>query len=360
MRRIPFLLPLLVVMVTSLLLVSCGKKDPDILATYSDKQISLGDFLLAHGAITVFNRPPLLTYEDREKFLNTLINKEILLMEAEARGIQDEPSVKKAAARWELEYCVRALYKEVAEDGLEISLDDVKKHWIDTRSRIRARHIMVATPEAAQEIRTKLMEGGDFAALAREFSIDDATARLGGDLGFMDKKDGNSVITQMAFSLEVGEISKVLRSQDGFHIMEVMSVQPPDMEKFEDERHLAGSELRTNLRKVRWDNYLQEQLGVHQVQFDQEVVSWLNEKLPERGLVDFSWHEDVTDEEKAQVLVTWDSGSWTVDDFMESFSAEGGAGKPVPVAGRWCDPAHHGSGHSEYGESRGSKEQGDS
>ncbi len=326
MRRILFLLPLLAVAIASLLFVSCSATDSDILATIGDDEISIADFLLAHTSITVFNRPPLLTQEDRERFLNTLINKEILLAEAGEMGLYEDPEVVQTGERWEKEYCARALYKDVSEKNLEISADEVKEHWITSRARIRARHIMVATAEAAQDIRAQLESGEDFARLAREQSIDEATSRLGGDLGFMDEKTGNPVLRQMARDLDVGEISKVLRSQSGFHVMEVISIQDPDMELFENERYLAGSELRANLKKIRWDAFLQEQLNTHQVSTDQDVVIWLNSQLPQQGIIDFSWHEGVSDERKAQVLVKWSAGSWTVSDFMGFFSPGGSRG----------------------------------
>jgi len=318
MRRTLLLLPALVAVFCCLLFSSCGQNDSDVLATLGDGEITLGDFLLAHNAITVFNRPPLLTFEDRERFLKTLINKELLLGEAIKRGLDEHADVVEAQERWEREYSLRAFHKEIVDADLEISLDDVRAHYVKSRGRIRGRHILVASAEAAQDIRSKLLDGEDFSTLAREYSTDEKTARGGGDLGFMEKGVANPVLIQISQQLEIGEISQVLQSQAGFHLMEVTHIQEPNMDNFESERHLASSELRTNLRAKRWRDYLQEQLASQNVEFDQDILTLVNDQLPERGTPSTVWHEGFGEEEKAKVIVTHDTGSWTVNDFIEA------------------------------------------
>ncbi len=323
MRRTLLLLPALVAVFCCLLFSSCGQNDSDVLATLGDGEITLGDFLLAHNAITVFNRPPLLTFEDRERFLKTLINKELLLGEAIKRGLDEHADVVEAQERWEREYSLRAFHKEIVDADLEISLDDVRAHYVKSRGRIRGRHILVASAEAAQDIRSKLLDGEDFSTLAREYSTDEKTARGGGDLGFMEKGVANPVLIQISQQLEIGEISQVLQSQAGFHLMEVTHIQEPNMDNFESERHLASSELRANLRAQRWRDYLQEQLASQNVEFDQDILTLVNDQLPERGTPSTVWHEGFGEEEKAKVIVTHDTGSWTVNDFIEKYPEAG-------------------------------------
>jgi peptidyl-prolyl cis-trans isomerase SurA len=72
-----------------------------------------------------------------------------------------------------------------------------------------------------QEIKRKLDEGGDFAELAREYSEDPATAKRGGDLGFTKRGDFVKEFEETAFALAVGQISGIVQTQFGFHIIKL-------------------------------------------------------------------------------------------------------------------------------------------
>ncbi len=326
MKRFSIPTILLAAMAACLMSLSCGGKESDVLATIGDKTITLGDFNVAHSAISVFSRPPLLTFEDKENFLNTLINKEILMGEAYRQGLDRDPTVTAARERWSQEYILRALFKEISEKDLDIKLDDVKEYYRKSRAKIHARQIVVASPDVAKEIREKLMSGGDFASMARRYSIDEATASKGGDLGVLGKDTTNPTIQQVAANLGVGEISRVIQSQDGYHIIEVLSVEDPDMDQFEAERHLCAAELRNEKRNAAWQAFLKKQSDDHNVKFNEETVQWLNDRLPPRGPVDFTWQESVGEDDKERVIVSWDGGSYTVGKFMTIYSPRSGRG----------------------------------
>lgn len=98
---------------------------------------------------------------------------------------------------------------------------------------IRASHILVMhkganqttsnrTKDEAQSraefVRKKLVEGGDFAALAREYS-DCPSASKGGDLGEFGRGQMVGPFEAAAFGLEVGELSGVVETPFGFHII---------------------------------------------------------------------------------------------------------------------------------------------
>jgi len=88
--------------------------------------------------------------------------------------------------------------------------------------QVHARHILVPTAAEAQAILTQLRNGGDFAALAKKYSKDEASAPNGGDLGWFPKGVMEPNFENVAFQLKVGEISQVVTTQFGFHIVQVM------------------------------------------------------------------------------------------------------------------------------------------
>lgn len=99
--------------------------------------------------------------------------------------------------------------------------------------QVRARHILIRTADDAdaagkkaarerlEEIRRKLNDGADFAALAREYSQDPGSKEKGGDLGFFGRGRMVEAFEQAAFALADNEISPVVETDFGFHLIQV-------------------------------------------------------------------------------------------------------------------------------------------
>ncbi|MCL4395207.1 MAG: peptidylprolyl isomerase, partial [Chloroflexi bacterium] len=91
-----------------------------------------------------------------------------------------------------------------------------------TGEQVHARQILVATADQAQAILTQLQQGKDFATLAKQYSKDEASAANGGDLGWFPKNVMDPQFEAVAFQLKVGEISQVVQTQFGYHIIQVL------------------------------------------------------------------------------------------------------------------------------------------
>ncbi len=320
--------PLAAILLLALLAaLGCGKSNDHVVAKVGSDEITLGDFNIAYTGITIFSRPPLLTYEDKERFLQTLINKNIMVNEAIARGYDKDPDLIAKRAAWEHERMLRALFKEVADKDLEVTLPEVEAHFKKSRAKIRARHIMVATPEEALEIRAAVTDGADFGEIARTRSLDEATARLGGDLGFVLESNVEGAIKQAAVGLEVNELSPIIQSNRGYHIVQCVFRQEPSMDDFEEQRPVCAAELRNQRRNQRWQAHNLEQIEIRKIVHDDDVIQKLNAMLPERGFPDRSWEGKVTDDFREAVVTSYDEGQWTVGDVMAFYSPEKGVGQ---------------------------------
>ena len=103
--------------------------------------------------------------------------------------------------------------------------------------RVRASHILIRVPEngdaaakeqakaKANDLLKEVKAGKDFAALAKENSQDPGSAVNGGDLGFFEHGQMVPPFDQAAFSLGVGQVSELVETQFGFHIIKVVEKQ---------------------------------------------------------------------------------------------------------------------------------------
>lgn len=85
-------------------------------------------------------------------------------------------------------------------------------------SKIHCAHILVEKQSLAEEIKTKISKGESFANLAKQYSID-VSKKRGGDLGLFGKGVMVKEFEKAAFGLEKGQVSDVVKTQFGYHII---------------------------------------------------------------------------------------------------------------------------------------------
>ncbi len=106
--------------------------------------------------------------------------------------------------------------------------------------------------EKAEELRQRIIEDDeDFSALAREYSDDPGTAQRGGELGTFTRDQMVEPFAEAAFALEEGEISEVIQTQFGLHLIKVEEIIPRrELAEVEDE--LREQERRRAARRRAW------------------------------------------------------------------------------------------------------------
>jgi len=110
----------------------------------------------------------------------------------------------------------------------------------------RARHILLTPPEGATEaqrdsvraraatLRARIVAGEDFAELARQFSADRGSGRQGGSLGSFERGQLVRPLDEAIFALEVGELSEVVETPYGYHVVELQELQVPAFDSIAD------------------------------------------------------------------------------------------------------------------------------
>lgn len=96
----------------------------------------------------------------------------------------------------------------------------------DKPEQVRAKHILVPDLKTAQTVEAKLKAGGDFAALAKQYSTDPSNKDKGGELGFFGKGAMVPPFQAAAFSQPVGVVGPPVKSPFGYHIIVVEERHP--------------------------------------------------------------------------------------------------------------------------------------
>ncbi len=107
---------------------------------------------------------------------------------------------------------------------------------LDTAAQVRAKHILVANLPTAQQVEQKLKSGGDFAAVAKQYSTDPSSKDKGGELGFFGKGQMVPAFQQAAFSQAIGAVGAPVKSPFGYHIIVVEEKKPAQVATLENSR----------------------------------------------------------------------------------------------------------------------------
>ncbi|WP_404451660.1 peptidylprolyl isomerase [Virgibacillus necropolis] len=132
-----------------------------------------------------------------------------------------------------------SLLKEAAvSEDIKIKDEEIKTQYERMKTEIEASHILVADEKTAKEVKKKLKNGADFGELAKEYSTDKASGKKGGSVGYFTAGKMVPEFEDAAYKLEVGEVSKPVKSQFGYHIIKVTDKRDAktDLGSFEEEK----------------------------------------------------------------------------------------------------------------------------
>lgn len=114
------------------------------------------------------------------------------------------------------------LLQEKAATDVEVTDEEIEKQYKQGKQELNARHILVSDEELAKEIKGKLDNGEDFATLAKDYSEDPGSGQNGGDLGWFTVGMMVPEFNDAAYELEKNEISEIVQTQHGYHIIQLM------------------------------------------------------------------------------------------------------------------------------------------
>jgi foldase protein PrsA len=158
--------------------------------------------------------------------------------------------------------------KKLVEPRVEITDEEIKTYFDDNKEsyseseQVKASHILVEDETIAKEVKDKLDKGADFAKLAKEYSTDTSNAENGGDLGYFGRGAMVAEFEEVAFSLAENKISDPVKSEFGYHIIQVL-----------DKKEAKAAVYEEHIEEIK--------SALFDEKFQTEYTTWLEEKKEE-------------------------------------------------------------------------------
>jgi peptidyl-prolyl cis-trans isomerase C len=262
-------------------LAACSKKETAQSGTYlarvDGSTITQADFdreiqSLPDYAKQMFEGPG-----GREKFLGEVIKKEILFQEALKQGLDKSPEfIRKMEDAKKMTLISDLLEKEVMSK-VEVTDKDVRDYYDRhqrefTTSRTRASHILVKTKAEAEEVLERLKKGEKFGEIAKKKSLDRASARNGGDIGYFSRGQIVPEFEEAAASLKIGQISGPVKTRFGYHIIKVTDRKAGPVAEFDRVKEIIRQKLTGEKQKEAFDSYLEALTKKYKVEINKEAL----------------------------------------------------------------------------------------
>lgn len=122
--------------------------------------------------------------------------------------------------------------------------------------RARALHIMVASAEEASRLREEILDGADFAQVAKEHSLGPEAAR-NGSLGWRSPGEMPEAFDDAIFALKPGQVSPVVSSPYGYHLFKLIEVRESGVPSLEEARPAIVAALKAKERDKRYRRWLE-------------------------------------------------------------------------------------------------------
>jgi len=232
-----------------LVAVSCGGRgDPEELARVGSSALSADEFYASIPEQLL----AVMSLEDQEEALRAWAKTDLFYQAGVREGIDKGETIRRRLSELERELVAEEYIKRFLDEVPEATEEEARAYFEEHESeyslQVRLAHILVRSSDEANRALEQIASGTPFETVAASASIDQ-TASMGGDLGYMRRGEMLHELEERAFSLKVGEVSGVIPSSYGYHIIKVLDRHPGAGSPTFDSRYSAVMNFLTSQRR---------------------------------------------------------------------------------------------------------------
>ena len=181
-------------------------------------------------------------HEQKKELLKNLIRRLLILQQESVQALKHDKDIIEKVKQYEESIIIARFLQDQVGSRLKVDEDELKRYYQDNRHKFssppktKARHILLRSREEAEKVMERLRNGEDFSQLAKECSIDLPMAFEGGSMGTIEKGRTLPALEKALFTLNVGEISDILKTRFGYHILTVDEIIPASFKSFKEVR----------------------------------------------------------------------------------------------------------------------------
>jgi peptidyl-prolyl cis-trans isomerase C len=218
----------------------------DVLAQVGSRELTWNELLEMIGGPRALPNLGVTSLEAAEELLESWVREQLILIGAEESGIAQRPDVAAQIQHAANQIILEAYIEDMLGD-VEVSMLEVENYvdvWSDTYGmEYNVRHILLPDNSMAQSITSRLNSGESFATIASRLSVC-PSSQGGGNLGWLQRGMASPAFMEAVCQLGTGEISGVVETHMGYHIIQLMETRPLTPGPSHSEiLELAGMEL---------------------------------------------------------------------------------------------------------------------
>lgn len=229
-----------------LVTILCSNAAGDVLASVGSSELSWEDLIEMVGGPEAVSSLGITTEDAASEILNSWVREQLILNAAVESNIGLRPDVAAMIEQTVNQIILEAYVTDILGD-VEVSRLEVENYldvWGETYSiEYNIRHILLPDEVLASSVLSRLNSGESFATLANQFSVG-PSAPSGGNLGWMTRGMASPDFMEAVCQLSTGEISEVIKTSMGYHIVQLMEKAPMSTQLTTDQMlELATLEL---------------------------------------------------------------------------------------------------------------------
>ncbi|MFA6078781.1 MAG: peptidyl-prolyl cis-trans isomerase [Candidatus Omnitrophota bacterium] len=275
------IIAMILIGICGLSVCGCSKSSPEdrkILARVSNKFVTLGEFKSRLAKLPSYYKD--IVDKNRKRFLDETIIEMMFYEEAIRQRLDQDKEVKDVINEAKRKILIAKLIKTEVEDKVKVEDSEVRQFYethkdeFKTPELWRASHILVGTEQEANEAVSAINNGASFEDLARAKSTD-ATASRGGDVGFFRQGQLIPDFENTCAKLDVGQMSGIVHTQFGYHIIKLTDKKEPSVESYEKAKGKIEEELKKKRRSELFDKLVLDLKNKYNVEIEDDVFKSL-------------------------------------------------------------------------------------